>query len=136
MPITPLPTPVPSTTDPANFAARADAFLGALPAFATEANVLGAQATADASTATTKATSATSSEAVAVAAANFKGTYASRTGAATVPYSVSHLGLFWMLLSNLADVTTKVPGTDPEWQEIPITPASSYVMTYQLFGAL
>ena len=40
MPITPLPTPVPSRADPANFAARGDAFLGALPTFATEANAL------------------------------------------------------------------------------------------------
>jgi hypothetical protein len=37
MAITPLPTP-PSTSDPANFDARADAFLGALPQFATECN--------------------------------------------------------------------------------------------------
>lgn len=42
MPITPLPTPVPSSGDPANFDARADAFLGALPTFATEANALAA----------------------------------------------------------------------------------------------
>lgn len=43
MAITPLPTPVPSSGDPANFDARADAFLGALPVFATEANALAAQ---------------------------------------------------------------------------------------------
>lgn len=40
MSITPLPTPVPNSGDPANFDARADAFLGALPTFATEANAL------------------------------------------------------------------------------------------------
>lgn len=40
MPITPLPTPVPSRADPANFAERGDAFLAALPAFAAEANAL------------------------------------------------------------------------------------------------
>ena len=39
MPITALPTP-PSRSDSANFATRADAFLGALPTFATEANTL------------------------------------------------------------------------------------------------
>ena len=39
MPITALPTP-PSQTDAANFSARADAFLGALPSFGTEANAL------------------------------------------------------------------------------------------------
>lgn len=45
MPITPLPTP-PSRQDPVNFAARGDAFLGALPAFATEANALQADVNA------------------------------------------------------------------------------------------
>jgi hypothetical protein len=39
MPITALPPP-PSRTDAANFSARADAFLGALPTFGTEANAL------------------------------------------------------------------------------------------------
>lgn len=38
--ITPLPIPVPSRQDPINFAARADAFLGALPTFADQANAL------------------------------------------------------------------------------------------------
>jgi len=37
--ITPLPTP-PSRQDPSNFSTRADAFLGALPAFATETNAV------------------------------------------------------------------------------------------------
>lgn len=37
--VTPLPTP-PSSADPANFNAAADAFLGALPQFATEANAV------------------------------------------------------------------------------------------------
>lgn len=41
MAITALPTP-PIRSDPANFAARADAFLAALPAFADEANALAA----------------------------------------------------------------------------------------------
>ena len=39
MAITALPTP-PSRSDPATFAARGDAFMTALPTFATEANVL------------------------------------------------------------------------------------------------
>ncbi len=55
MAITPLPTP-PSRQDPTNFNARADAFLGALPTFATETN-----ATAD---------NVVAKEASAVAAAN------------------------------------------------------------------
>lgn len=36
--ITPLPTPVPQRSDPANFAARADAFMTALPTFGTQTN--------------------------------------------------------------------------------------------------
>lgn len=55
---------------------------------------------------------------IALAAANYKGTWATRTGAAVVPYCVSHLGKFWMLASNLADVTTKTPGTATEWIDI------------------
>ena len=45
MAITPLPTP-PSRSDPANFADRGDAFLGALPTFVTEANALAADVSA------------------------------------------------------------------------------------------
>lgn len=41
--ITLLPTPVPSSTDPTNFDTHADAFLTALPTFATEANVLASE---------------------------------------------------------------------------------------------
>lgn len=70
MPITPLPTP-PSRSDAANFNTRADAFLGALPTFASEANALAtetngyaANAAASAATAVnapgTSATSTTS----------------------------------------------------------------------------
>lgn len=50
MAITPLPTP-PSRDDPTNFSTRADAFLGALPDFATEANALAVQVNDDAATA-------------------------------------------------------------------------------------
>ncbi|MBZ0106149.1 MAG: hypothetical protein K8H84_11015 [Sulfuricella denitrificans] len=67
MPITPLPTP-PDRSDPANFAARGDAFLSALPTFVTEANALEtnvnakeASAVASAGTATTKAADAAAS---------------------------------------------------------------------------
>ena len=40
MAITPIPTPVPQRSDPANFPARADAVMTALPTFVTEANAL------------------------------------------------------------------------------------------------
>lgn len=62
MSITPLPTPVPSSGDPANFDARADAFLGALPTFANEANALAVEVNG-------KATELTAATAEIVAAA-------------------------------------------------------------------
>lgn len=74
MPMTPLPTP-PSRNDPTNFAARGDAFLGALPTFQVEANALEAavdadaiSAAANAATATTKAQEAAASASAAAAA--------------------------------------------------------------------
>lgn len=45
--ISALPTP-PSRSDPANFATRADTFLGALPTFATEANTIASEVNSDA----------------------------------------------------------------------------------------
>ena len=49
MPMTALPTP-PQRSDPTNFATRADAFMSALPTFATEATALEATVLAQAST--------------------------------------------------------------------------------------
>jgi hypothetical protein len=83
MAITPLPTP-PSRDDPTNFATRADAFLGALPDFATEANDLAddvnddaVAAAASASTATTAAGTATTQAGIATTQAGIATTKAS-----------------------------------------------------------
>ena len=114
MPITPLPTP-PSRTAPATFSTLADAFLGALPTFQTEANALETNVNAKEVLAAAAAVASAASEAVALAAANYKGPWASQSGAAAVPYSVSHIGKYWQLASDLADVTAKIPGTDAEW---------------------
>ena len=73
MPITALPTP-PSRTDAANFSARADSFLGALPTFGTEANALAVEVNGYATNAAASAatavnapgTSATSSTSLAI----------------------------------------------------------------------
>lgn len=67
MPITPLPTP-PSRQDPANFSARSDAFLGALPTFATEANATASQVNSDAAAAASSAAAAAASAGGATAA--------------------------------------------------------------------
>lgn len=66
MPITNLPTP-PTRSDPVNFNSRADAFLKALPAFATEANALQNDVNAKQSAAATSATNALASENAAAA---------------------------------------------------------------------
>lgn len=62
MTITALPTP-PSRQDPANFPTRGDAFLAALPTFATEANALAADVNAKSANVDTKEASATSAAA-------------------------------------------------------------------------
>lgn len=61
MPISLLPTP-PSRQDVENFSARADAFLGALPTFGTEANVLATDVNAKQVAAANSATAAAASE--------------------------------------------------------------------------
>lgn len=67
MAITALPTP-PTRTDPSSFATRGDAFLAALPAFATEANTLASDVNTQASNAASAATSASSNAAACSAA--------------------------------------------------------------------
>ena len=124
MSITPLPS-IPSRSDLATFSAKADTFLGALPTFATEANALEANVnameanvTAKDATAAAAAATASAASALALAAANYKGEWSAQSGAATIPYCVSHLGRFWQLSTNLANVAAKTPGADAEWLQI------------------
>lgn len=95
MAITALPTP-PSRQDPTNFATRADAFLGALPTFATEANALqtdvnGKQVTASAAanTATTKAAEALASANASAASATQSSGFADASQASAVASAAS-----------------------------------------------
>jgi len=111
MAITPLPTP-PSRDDPTNFSARGDAFLGALPAFATEANAMAVEINA----ATEIAQEAIIASQAALAAANFKGNWSNLTGALAIPASVFHDDAIWLLLNNLVNVTTSEPGVTADWQ--------------------
>jgi hypothetical protein len=53
------------------------------------------------------------------ATANFKGLWSACAGAAAIPYCVSHLGKYWQLAANLANVASKTPGTDADWLIIP-----------------
>ncbi|MFY7886358.1 MAG: hypothetical protein ACOVOV_16095 [Dolichospermum sp.] len=119
--ITALPTP-PSRSDSTNFASRADAFLGALPTFATEANALATDVNTKSDLVTTNSELtaantevASAAAAIAVASSNFKGNWSSLTGALSLPASVSHNGTFWTLTSNVADVTAHTPGVSSVW---------------------
>ena len=117
MAITPLP-PAPSRAVPSTFSTLADAFLGALPTFVTEANALEANVNAKEVITVAASSTASSASAVALAAANYKGEWSALSGAATVPYCVSHDNMYWMLTTNIADITAKEPGVASEWISI------------------
>jgi hypothetical protein len=74
MAITALPTP-PSRSDPANFADRGDAFLGALPTFVTEANALATATNTNEVNAELAETNAETAQAAAEAARDLALTY-------------------------------------------------------------
>lgn len=121
MSITALPTP-PQTTDPANFDARADAWVSALQNWTTQANALSvsmnareASATSAATTATAAATAAQAAQVLAQALGAYKGAWSALTGALAIPASVLHNGVFWALSASLANVTTATPGVSSSW---------------------
>jgi len=110
---------------PTEFSTHVDAYLSAVVSHVTEVNTWATQANAlattvnsDATNAATSETNAEASENAAAASANYVGEWGDQTGAANVPYCVSHNGLYWQLSSNLADVTAKEPGVDSEWLAI------------------
>lgn len=79
--ITPLPTPPSRSTDPANFATEADAFVAALPEFVTDANAQASYLDGLAATVDADAAAAAASAAAALVSAN--NAAASEAGAAS-----------------------------------------------------
>ncbi|MBV7459851.1 MULTISPECIES: hypothetical protein [unclassified Acidovorax] len=51
--------------------------------------------------------------------AHYVGQWASLVGALNMPAVVKHGGLFWLLVNNLANVTTSEPGMTNDWTRIP-----------------
>jgi hypothetical protein len=51
--------------------------------------------------------------------AHYVGQWAALTGALNMPAAVKHGGLFWLLVNNLANVTTSEPGMTNDWTRIP-----------------
>lgn len=117
---------VPQRTQPAaTFATNADDWLTYQTGQPTEYNALAVYIDAialtidaDAVAADASATAAAASAAAASSAANFVGAWSAQTGAANVPYSVAHNNITWLLLNNLADVTTSEPSVTADWQAV------------------
>ena len=101
MAISPLPTP-PSREDPTNFATRADAFLGALPTFQSEANALQTDVNSKQTTASTAATTATTQAGIATTQAGIATTQAgiSTTQAGIATSSASSASASWDLFDD------------------------------------
>lgn len=114
----PSPAPNRNTDTPSEFSDNVDAHLSWERTIISEMSAWTTQVNTTATNVNSNAFSATSSAATALAASNFKGNWSDQTGAASVPYSVYHDNKYWQLLSDLADVTTKEPGVDPEWARI------------------
>lgn len=122
-PIPPAGLPLPNPADAATFSARKleqlrwsneDLAPGALAlAQAAYDNALDAQGSATA--AAGSATAAAGSVGQAAAAANFRGAWSSLTGALSRPASVSHNGVVYLLLADLADVAAATPGVSASW---------------------
>lgn len=119
--ISTLPTP-PLRSDPATFAARGDAFLGALPVFCSQTNSVVTELNGAASAASAASVSAALSSTAASAAAsmvNFVGDWSSLTGAYTVPTIVRHSNLYWSLTTNTSTIQSITPGVSALWVVAP-----------------
>ena len=114
--LTLLPTP-PTRVDPVNFAERGDNFLGALPTFAVELNTVAGEVNTFRNDAVNASVSAIAASNSALAGANFKGNWSALTGALNKPATVAHSSKIWLLLNNLANVTTSQPGVTADWLE-------------------
>ncbi|MBT4877923.1 MAG: hypothetical protein HON48_22310, partial [Desulfobacula sp.] len=108
----------PDRDDPDNFNTQSDDFFEDLPGAITDINAVAGEMNTVATSIEQDAADAESASTIAVAAANFQGSWSNQTGAAAIPYSVLHDSKYWMLNTGLADVTLKEPGVDVEWTQI------------------
>jgi hypothetical protein len=114
--ITPLPTP-PTTTDPTTFNSRANAFLGALPTFVTQANAVATETSASASAAASSAAAALASQNAAAASETAAGASANATKWTNIAYSVGDARYspinFQTYRRKIAGTTNTDPSNDP-----------------------
>lgn len=120
---------------PSVFIPTADDWVAALDLWTAQANAVAEEintnainALASETAAASSATSSASSASISASNANFVGNYSALTGALNIPASVFHIGLFWQLLVNLADVTTSTPSAaNSDWAEI--TPSTANILS-------
>lgn len=135
-PVDALPT-APDPNDRATFDARAYPYQVALSGtYRTQINAIAVNVSANATDAATSATDAASASvaasqaaSVAASAANFKGNWSDLTGALNMPACVRHSGRFWVLLANLANVTTAVPGVSASWAALDVGTVPSQLLS-------
>lgn len=113
-----LSTPPNRSMSAAVFESTADQFLSELPTFGTQQNTLGSWMEGTAATVESNTASASNSAVVSAASANMKGRWVDLSGVLNIPASVSHDDKMWILLENLADVTTEEPGISTKWQQL------------------
>ena len=120
-PVVPLYPPLGSAT----FNADAYAYGTAMPGVVDGINDLAGNAHTNALSANESATAAqqsaldaTNAAAPALAAANFKGLWASLTGPLLRPATVKDGGRFWLLLNDLPDVAASEPGVSTDWTSL------------------
>jgi len=106
---------------PTAFDATAEPFVAALPPMVVQINAATAAITASEAAAAASAAAALNSQVVS-AQASYKGLWTALTGALNMPASVYHAGAYWALNTNLANVTTAVPGVSASWQKIKTAP--------------
>lgn len=105
------------------FTEKANAHVAALTSWTDDVNELAewvndaaVDVEQNAQTAVDAAQSASNVEAVVLAAADFQGEWSALTGALSVPASVYHDGVYWRLLTDLADVTASEPSeANADW---------------------
>lgn len=83
----------------------------------------------DATAAAGASVAASQAASVAASAANFKGNWSDLTGALSMPACVRHSGRFWVLLANLANVTTAVPGVSASWAALDVGTVPSQLLS-------
>lgn len=91
-----------------------------IKAIADAAHTNALSASEDAAAAAGASVAASQAASVAASAANFKGNWSDLTGALAMPACVRHSGRFWVLLANLANVTTAVPGVSASWAALDV----------------